>query len=312
MYSHLYKNFVWIVCGLCLASCIGTDFLEETAELVDPRVTISPEVTAVEIGNNATFEAVYYDSTDTPVNTTFSWQSSDAGIATVDNAGIVTGVSTGQARIWATAQGVSSEQALVTVVSDPNQIAFVDVTPGDTSLTVGKLIQFTATTRNAEGNTLDGKTITWATSDNAIAVVNATGLVTGLSPGSVQITATSENIESTPINLEVLEPSRTGTFRATPGTSYTVKGTAILEQIPGEDGLRLRFDEDFQSSNGPDLYVYLSKTDKVNATSVSLGKLQTTLGAQTYTVPSSVNMTDFDYVLIHCLPFNVTFGFAAF
>ena len=33
-----------------VAGCIGTDFLEENANIVDPRIEISPEVSAIEIG----------------------------------------------------------------------------------------------------------------------------------------------------------------------------------------------------------------------------------------------------------------------
>lgn len=292
-----------------VAGCIGTDFLEENANIVDPRIEISPEVSAIEIGEALNFTATYYDSTDMPVTAPFQWVSSDAAIANIDDAGAVTGVAMGQARITASAFGISSEQALLTVVSDPDQVAFVEVTPSDTSVTVREAMQFTAMTLNAAMAPISGEPIAWRTSDDALATVDDQGLVTSIMPGLVQVVATSAGIESSPINLEIFAQSREGTFRAAPNTSYTVKGKAILEQIPGGN-LRLRFDEDFQSSNGPDLNVYLSTESKINSTSLQLGQLMATRGEQTYTIPPFVEMNDFDHVIIHCLPFNVTFGSA--
>ena len=96
--------------------------------------------------------------------------------------------------------------------------------------------------------------------------------------------------------------------KKTPGTSYNVEGTAILEQT--ETGLQLRFLDDFTVTNGPDLRVYLSSESRVNGRSFELGVLQVPSGEQTYVVPSSIEMNQFDYVVIHCLPFNVSFGFA--
>lgn len=292
-----------------LTGCIGTDFLEEAAEFADPRIEISPEVSAVEIGAAINFQATYYDSTEAAVSTSFQWESSDLSIAEVDQNGDVTGLSAGQVRITASAFGISSEQALLSVVSDPNQVAFVDVTPKDTTVIVTRTMQFSAMALNATMAPIEGQPITWRTSDEALATITDAGLVRTIEPGVVQIIAASDGIESTPINLEIFAASRTGTFRAAAGTSYTVQGRAFLEQVPG-GSLQLRFAADFQSSNGPDLNVYLSTANQINSSSVQLGKLQSTRGEQTYAVPSNIEMNDFDHVIIHCLPFNVTFGSA--
>jgi len=58
---------------------------------------------------------------------------------------------------------------------------------------VGTAVQLSATTKDAQGNTLSSRAITWSSSAEAVATVNATGLVTGVSAGGpVTITATSE------------------------------------------------------------------------------------------------------------------------
>jgi hypothetical protein len=72
-------------------------------------------------------------------------------------------------------------------------VASVTVSPGTPSILVGTAVQLSATTRDAQGSTLSGRPITWRSSAEAVATVNATGLVTGVSAGGpVTMTATSE------------------------------------------------------------------------------------------------------------------------
>ena len=303
-----YRIFLGLLPLLLFAGCIGTDFLEETVELVDPSVVLTPEVESVEIGQSIAFEATYFDNTGAAQVASFTWSSSDETIATVSSTGDAMGLQTGQARIMATAHGISSE-ALLTVVADPNQVAQVVVSPAMTTVTEGEQVAFSASVTNGRGEALMDRTVQWRTSDVELATINDQGEAQGLEPGTVQVIATVEGIESAPADLEVLARSKSGAFRKTPGTSYSVAGTAILEQVEG-GGLQVRFLDDFSVSNGPDLYVYLSTETKVNATSQSLGKLQAISGTQIYQVPAGVGINDFENVLIHCLPFNVTFGYA--
>ncbi len=58
------------------------------------------------------------------------------------------------------------------------------------------------------------------------------------------------------------------------------------------------------------MQVFLSASSAVNSSSLSLGDLQQTTGEQTYFVSASVILETYSYVIIHCVPFNVTFGFA--
>src|SRR6266566_4752608 len=71
-------------------------------------------------------------------------------------------------------------------------VATVDVTPAAASVQVGQTVQLTATLKDATGNILTGRTVTWASSNTSTATVSATGLVTGVAPGPATITATSE------------------------------------------------------------------------------------------------------------------------
>lgn len=73
----------------------------------------------------------------------------------------------------------------------PNPAGWVDLTPRTDTMMAGGTEQLAATVRSVVGHPLAGQTVTWTTSDAAVATVNATGLVTGVAPGEATITAAS-------------------------------------------------------------------------------------------------------------------------
>ena len=76
----------------------------------------------------------------------------------------------------------------------------------------------------------------------------------------------------------------------------------------------LRF-ENFRTTNGPDLYVYMAKhespavaADVTDNGYVSLGKLKGNIGDQNYAVPADVNIAEYRSVVIWCELFGVLFS----
>lgn len=65
----------------------------------------------------------------------------------------------------------------------------------------------------------------------------------------------------------------------------------------------------FQTSNGPDLKVYLSKADAPSGF-ISLGDLKSTNGNQVYDIPGMPDFTQYRYALIHCEKYNHRYGSA--
>jgi DNA/RNA endonuclease G (NUC1) len=88
---------------------------EEPAEIA--RVEVSPEAAAVEVGATVALSASAFDASDAPVAAAFTWSSRDAGIATVDAAGTVTGVAVGNVRIVAAVANGVADSATITVES---------------------------------------------------------------------------------------------------------------------------------------------------------------------------------------------------
>ena len=77
--------------------------------------------------------------------------------------------------------------------------------------------------------------------------------------------------------------------------------------IPLEDGSNVLRLENFKSTNGPDLYVYLS-TDKYASEFINLGELKANSGNQNYQIPDDVDLEKYNQVLIWCKAFGVLFG----
>jgi hypothetical protein len=118
------------------------------------------------------------------------WASDDKAVATVSATGVVVAIKPGSARVSATRDGVTSSSMIV-VTAAP--VASIDIMPPTASLLAGETLQFRASVRSADGSTLDGRIITWSTSDQAILRVSADGIATGVAPGTTTITARHEN-----------------------------------------------------------------------------------------------------------------------
>jgi hypothetical protein len=109
---------------------------------------------------------------------------------------------------WSKANGGAIGLEIKAASPSSNPVASVEVSPDSASVAVGETVQLTATPRDAEGQPLSGRTVTWATSAPPVATVSSTGLVTGVGAGTATITATSEGIHGTSsVTVTALSPS---------------------------------------------------------------------------------------------------------
>src|SRR5258707_6642575 len=65
----------------------------------------------------------------------------------------------------------------------------ISVSPGSTTILMGKQQQFSATATYSDGSTSAPAGITWSSSNTAVATVDSSGLVKGVAPGSATISA---------------------------------------------------------------------------------------------------------------------------
>lgn len=76
----------------------------------------------------------------------------------------------------------------------PPKIATLNLSPGSTTMLLGQSLTFVATPRSAKGEALTNRSITWNSSNAAVATVSTGGTVTTTALGSASITATSEGV----------------------------------------------------------------------------------------------------------------------
>ncbi len=93
-------------------------------------------------------------------------------------------------------------------------------------------------------------------------------------------------------------------------------GQALLYELP--DGRHVVRFEDFRTTNGPALVVYLAKHPAPTSASdvsengfVRLGKLKGNVGNQNYAIPAGTDIAEYNSVVIWCELFDVLFSPAA-
>lgn len=151
-------------------------------------VTLQPASATLERRETVTLVPTLKDASGaTLTDRLVDWTSSNASIATVSPAGVVTAVTIGSATITATSEGKSATAAVSVV---PGAVAEVRISPSSANVKSGKSVQLTATALDANGDAVGGATFAWHSNDSDIASVTSSGVVRGGDSGTVTITAT--------------------------------------------------------------------------------------------------------------------------
>ncbi len=184
-------------------------------------VSLNKNATTIAIGANETLTA-----TITPANAdnqAVTWSSNNTAVATVNQTGKVTGVSAGTATITVTTQdGNKTATCTVTVPdpsADPVAVTGVSLNKTSTSLTVGATETLTATVAPANAA---NQAVTWSSNNTAVASVDQTGKVTGVSAGTATITVTTQ------------DGNKTATFTVTVSAAVTptVPQSGLIIHVP--------------------------------------------------------------------------------
>lgn len=112
----------------------------------------------------------------------------------------------------------------------PIPVASVTVSPSTATIIVGTPQALTATTQDAKGVTLNGRTITWTSNSPAVATVSTTGMVSTLSPGSAVIQATSEGVSGS-ATITVLPVPVASVTVSLPANTLEVGATMQAESV---------------------------------------------------------------------------------
>ncbi|MYI06995.1 MAG: hypothetical protein F4059_06715, partial [Gemmatimonadetes bacterium] len=147
-----------------------------------------------------------------------AWSSSNASVATVDGAGLVTAAANGAATITATA-GSASGAAVVTVMQS---VASITVSPAARSIVRGDTVRLLAEAFDENNHRVQDAEFVWASSDVAVVRVDESGIVTGVGDGSATVTARVGEVSGTAA-ITVANPDRAvlvALYEATDGPNW--------------------------------------------------------------------------------------------
>lgn len=120
--------------------------------------------------------------------------------------------------------------------SSPIPVASVQVTPAADTVRAGETVTLVATPRDADGNALAGRPVTWGSGNTGVATVNA-GVVTGVAAGTAMISATSEgHSDNAAVTVWVgITGSWTGTVDVTSvGSGVCPLNPSLTEAVNGD------------------------------------------------------------------------------
>ncbi|MXW18138.1 MAG: Ig domain-containing protein [Gemmatimonadetes bacterium] len=200
MHSRSHRSLLrrspgsWSTVSAALVTCAllacGDDPIPPEPVPVPTTVEVTPAASTLSaLGETVQLTATVSDQNGNVMSgASVAWSSGDASVVTVNATGLVTATGNGTATITATS-GNASGTATVTV---EQAAAAITVAPDSVPLTeLGETAQLTAEVTDANGNVIANATVSWSSGDEAVATVDAAGLVTAVANGSTSVTATA-------------------------------------------------------------------------------------------------------------------------
>ncbi|PYV57628.1 MAG: hypothetical protein DMG98_09990 [Acidobacteria bacterium] len=185
-------------------------------------ISVTPVGLTLGIGINQQYvaTATYSDGSSADLTSGVAWTSSSSSVATINSSGVTTTVAAGQTTITASISGLNDTSTLTVVAA---QLVSIAVSPAVQSISAGTTQAFTAVGSFDDGSTQLLPSVTWSSSLNSVAAVDATGLATGVGTGTATITATSGSVSGT-ASLTVTAATLVS-IAVTPASSSMAVGT---------------------------------------------------------------------------------------
>ena len=185
----------------------GSAALTVTAAVL-VTITVSPANPSALVGNSEQFAATgtYSDNSTQDLTAAATWSSSNTNVATVSATGLASDSAIGSTTISAGFLSVSGSTTLMVTVPPP-VLQSISITPANPAVAIGQNQQFIATGLYSDGSTQNlTNSVSWNSSQTAVAQITNAGLAAGVSGGSTTITAAMGTINAA-VTLNVNSPA---------------------------------------------------------------------------------------------------------
>jgi uncharacterized protein YjdB len=173
-------------------------------EVYTPAATgfnLSTEEAWLETGDSFSLFVTAYEPEN--AEAVISWSSSDTSLATVDDAGTVSAVSTGDVTITASTEQEISRSCLIHICGS---VTAVSVNPAAAILSPGGTLALESTAETQNGTYIN-KLVSFESDSPLVAEVNSQGTVTGISHGMATITVSSFSGKTASVRIAVQDES---------------------------------------------------------------------------------------------------------
>ncbi|CAA0105699.1 Uncharacterised protein [BD1-7 clade bacterium] len=217
--AHAFVTNSFANAGVVKARAAGDTLvgatIDNTEDFVDVDVsdatltglTISPTTADTPANTRVDYQAIaqFSDMSSLDVTPYVSWNSTNTGVAIIDNAGIATAILPGFSNITANYQG---QTATTTLDVNTASLTSLDIEPDDATLLPGASRQYVLTASYSNGTTANvTDDAAWIVDDTNIVQIAPAGRFAGIAkaiePGSATITAIFSTLEQTvPVTVE--------------------------------------------------------------------------------------------------------------
>lgn len=301
---------IWTCCLLFLA-CIGEDFVDD---YVAPNLRITNAIISIREGLSYQFEAQFFDESGRKVDQpSLEWSAVPPTAVEIQPNGTLKALSPGDVMLTVRTVGLQGNpiEATLSFTISPKVVTEISTETTETTTSTTDTASSTSDTSTATTDTTTSTSDTsTATSDSSTSTSDTTSSTTD--------TTTSTNTDNEDNNgdedntnggtddgIVVAPQFFEGQIRTT--SSYALEGNFRLEHNGTQ--LILSIDDSYRASSSlPMLYLYLTNNPNSPEDGYEVSLVTVFSGAHSYTLPASIGLMDYKYLLYWCRPFRVKVG----
>ena len=286
-------KIIWTSCLLFIC-CIGEDFVDD---YVDPNLRITNAIISIREGLSYQFEALFFDESGRKVeNPILEWSAIPPTAVEIQPDGTITALQKGTIMLIVKTIGLQGNTIEASLT--------FEISPGIVLDTASSTTETSSSTSDTSTSTTDTSTTTTETTTTTTDTsTSTTETSTATSDSTTSTTETSTNTTDNGIVTAV--QFFEGQIRTTSGYvlegnyRYEFNGTQII----------LSLDNTYRASSSlPGLYLYLTNNPNSPEDGYEVGAVSVFSGAHSYSLPASIGLMDYKYLLYWCKPFRVKVG----